>query len=176
MDDGDRAVAVQSHGLANCQSLARNAEQALHLERHGLETAAEAQAFRRPIGLPGSERRLAVETVKHAVEGAGIAAVGEQDRPAAGVAGQPGRLVAHRIGLQRRELRLPRRRAEDRGAQALVLDRGDGAADLGMNTDTQCVALQHHGIAAAGAPDHHAAAHLTAPAMRPRMKYFWKAM
>src|SRR5215469_9009251 len=125
--------------------------------------------MRRGRHLPGRNGGLAMEAMDHPLELAGIAAIGKQHRPAAGIARQPECLLARCARLERRRLRLPGHGAEHRGTEPLMLDLGDGAADLRRHGNAELLVLEHQSAAAM-------VLHLMAPAMRPWMKYFWNRM
>ena len=99
-----------------------------------------------------------MKAMEHAIDGAGVAAVGKQEWPAAGVARQPGPFVGRSAGLQRRLDRPPRDAAKHGKPRDLVADLGDRAAHAWADRHPQRTALQHH-----------VSAHLSDPAIKPWM-------
>ena len=167
--------ALHVHCLVDDEHVVVHRDRAFHRYRHGEEPAHQAEGAVFPLRLPGRERRLAMEAVLHALEGAAGAAVGKQQRPAAGVAREPGELVRRRCRYVGHTHRVPGRPAQDRRTQAPMSDGKNHTADQRVDDDAERPALEHHRIVLP-CVGHGRVLYLRVPAIRPRTKYLWNAI
>ena len=114
--DLDRRGSRHQQTLADDQKVAVDAELAPHGHRHTEEVSAEHSRTANHLHIPGRYRGLAMEAVESAVEGAGIAAIGKQQRPAAAIAREPMVLVARAKAGYRRVDGIPGHLAQHRQA------------------------------------------------------------
>ena len=114
--------ALHADGLVDDEHVVLDCNRAFHRHRHGEEAADKAESAVARLGPPGSERRLAMEAVLHALEGAAGAAVGKEERPAAAIVGEPAELIRRRCRDVGHAQCVPGRAAQNRCAQAVVGD------------------------------------------------------
>lgn len=134
--------------LLDDQAATVEPEPAGHARGRRDEAAGKPQATALPRGDPGRHRGLAADAVPHA----GVAAVGEHQRPAPAPAREPPGLVR---GACRR---CPGHLRQQPRARGEVAQEGGGAAGLGADLGAGAAVLEDH---------------RTAPAISPRTKWRW---
>ena len=164
----DGRAAPHANRLRNDEAVVLETEHALHLHRDGVESPRQAKLAGAGLPAPRRDRGLAMEAVEHAVNRAGIAAVRKEQRPAAGVARQPFDLVARREAGNGECHGIPGHSSEHGQSGRPMDDLRDGAPNLRQDGSPDRIILDVECCAKSG--------HLMAPAMRPRMKCFWKTM
>ena len=164
----DGLCALHAKRFRDDKRVTFHGEHALHLHRHGVKSPRQPKTAGAGLPAPRADRGLAMEAVEHAVNRAGIAAVRKQQRPAAGVARQPLRLVARREAGDGERNRVPGHPSEHGQSRRTMNDLRDGAAHVRAHGDPDLVRRDRDLRLRI--------AHLMAPAMRPRMKCFWKTM
>ena len=163
---GSRAHHAQF--LGNQDAVAVNRDDPLHLHRHGEEASREAKGAGTCFTCPGSDRRFAMKAMEYAVDGAGITAIGKQQRPATSIARQPLGLVMRGKAADRICDGIPWHLSQHRKPGVTVNDIRDGSAHPRTDGDPDRIRLDRDGSMRM--------AHLMAPAMSPRINCFWKTM